>query len=75
MRPDPTIRIIGPRWRLLVEGDARAIELEPWNRKGLDYLLGRLFEGEPVALSALAHYGIRVRHLGDEVEIIVVPPL
>ena len=69
----PSIRLTGRRWRILVEGDERAVPLEAGERKGLDYLAARLLNGEPVAPEALEHYGIRVRYLGDNVEIIEVP--
>ena len=42
-------------------------------RKGLDYLAARLLNGEDVAPEALEYYGITVRYLGDNVEIIEVP--
>ena len=71
--PRPSIRLTGRRWRILVEGDERAVPLEPGERKGLDYLAARLLNGEPVAPEALEHYGITVRYLGDNVEIIEVP--
>ena len=74
MTDRPSIRIVSKNWRVLISGDERAIELPPWSRKGLDYLLCRLFSGEDVSIPALAHYGITVRQLGDDVEIIVVPP-
>ena len=71
----PSIRLTGKRWRIVVEGDERAIPFGPDERKGLDYLAARLLAGEPVAPEALEHYGIRVRYLGDNVEIIEVPPV
>ena len=60
--PRPSIRLTGKRWRILVEGDERAVPLAPGERKGLDYLAARLLNGEPVAPEALEHYGIRVRY-------------
>lgn len=75
MTRNPSIRLVGTRWRLLVEGDERPLKLQPWRRPGLDYLITRLLAGGDVSLSALESYGIKVRHLGDEVEIIEVPPL
>lgn len=42
-------------------------------RKGLDYLAARLLNGGDVAPEALEYYGITVRLLGDNVEIIEVP--
>ena len=71
--PRRNIRLTGKRWRILVEGDERAVPLAPGERKGLDYLAARLLGGEDVAPEALEHYGIRVRYLGDNVEIIEVP--
>ena len=71
--PRRNIRLTGKRWRILVEGDERAVPLAPGERQGLDYLAARLLNGEPVAPEALEHYGIRVRYLGDNVEIIEVP--
>lgn len=67
------MRLIG-KWRILVAGDERALGLFPWERKGLDYLLNRLFEGRDVAEDALEHYGVTVRRLGDGDEVISVPP-
>ena len=61
--------------RILVEGDERAVPRSANERKGLDYLAARLLNGEPVAPEALEHYGITVRYLGDNVEIIEVPPV
>ena len=51
----------------------RAVPLGPDERKGLDHLAARLLNGEPVAPEALEYYGITVRYLGDNVEIIEVP--
>lgn len=69
----PNIHLTGRRWRILVEGDERAVPRGPDERKGLDYLAARLLNGEEVAPEALEHYGITVRYLGDNVEIIEVP--
>jgi hypothetical protein len=71
--PRPNIRLTGRRWRILVEGDERAVRRDADERKGLDYLAARLLNGEAVAPEALEHYGIRVRYLGENVEIIEVP--
>jgi hypothetical protein len=71
--PRPSIRLTGRRWRILVEGDERAVPRGPDERKGLDYLAARLLNGEDVAPEALEYYGITVRDLGDNVEIIEVP--
>ena len=71
--PRPNIRVTGRRWRILVEGDERAVPFGPDERKGLDYLAARLLGGEAVAPEALEYYGITVRYLGDNVEIIEVP--
>ena len=66
---------LGPgRWRILIEGDDKALDIPPWWRKGFDYLVCRLFKGEEVAPSALKHYHITVRPLGDQDEVITVPP-
>ena len=73
--PRRNIRLTGKRWRVLVEGDERAVPLGPDERKGLDYLAARLLNGEDVAPEALEYYGITVRYLGDNVEIIEVPPV
>ena len=54
------------------EGDDRAVPYGPDERKGLDYLAARLLGGEDVAPEALEYYGITVRYLGDNVEIIEV---
>jgi hypothetical protein len=65
---------LGPgRWRILMQGDDRTFGLFPWNRRGLDYLLTRLFSGEEIAPGALDHYGIAVRPLDEEEEVILVP--
>lgn len=71
--PRRTFRLTGKRWRILLEGDERAVARDYDERKGLDYLAARLLNGEPVAPEALEYYGIRVRYLGDNVEIIEVP--
>ena len=49
------------------------LALFPWKRRGLDYLLSRLFSGEEVAPGAIEHYNVTVRALGDKDEIITVP--
>lgn len=67
------MRLIG-KWRIVVEGDSEAIQVAPWWRKGLDYLLLRLFRGEEVCPKALEYYHIKVRPLGEDDEIISVPP-
>jgi hypothetical protein len=65
---------LGPgRWRILMQGDGRTLGLFPWNRRGLDYLLTRLFSGEEVAPGALDHYGIALRPLAEDEDVIVVP--
>lgn len=65
---------LGPgRWRILMQGDGRTFGLFPWNRRGLDYLLTRLFSGEEVAPGALDHYGIALRPLREDEDVIVVP--
>jgi hypothetical protein len=51
----------------------RAVPLGPDERKGLDYLAARLLNGEDVCPTELEYYGITVRYLGDNVEIIEVP--
>lgn len=66
------IRLVG-KWSILMEGDERIFALFPCHRAGLDYLMLRLFQGEEVALTALEHYNIAVRHLGDGDEVITVP--
>jgi hypothetical protein len=71
--PRPNIRVTGRRWRILVEGDERAIAFDWDERKAITYLAGRLLTGEDVAPAALEYYGITVRYLGDGVEIIEVP--
>ena len=73
-QPRHNIRLTGRRWRVLVEGDERAVSYGPDERKTIDYLAGRLLAGEDVAPEALEYYGITVRYLGDNVEIIEVPP-
>src|SRR5690606_14853500 len=55
------------RWRILVEGDERAVPRDSGERKGLDHLAARLLNGEAVAPEALEYYGITVRYLGDGV--------
>ena len=67
------MRLFG-KWRILVEGDERVLSVFPWQRKGFDYLLTRLFEGNDVAADAFEHYGVTVRHLAENDEIMTVPP-
>ena len=71
--PSHRIRLTGNRWRILIEGDNRCLALFPNRRNGFEYHIKRLFEGESVSLRELEYYGVQVRHLGDEVEIIEVP--
>lgn len=40
----------------------------------MGYLLTRLFSGEEIADGALDNYGIKVRELAEDDEIIIVPP-
>lgn len=66
---------LGPgRWRILMQGDERVFGLFAWNRRGLDYLLSRLLSGEAIAPGSLEHYGVTVRPLGDEEDLIIIPP-
>ena len=66
------MRLIG-KWRILIDGDERVTGIFPWQRDGLNYLLNRLFSGENVAVSELERYGMTVRSLDDNDEIISVP--
>jgi hypothetical protein len=66
------MRLTG-KWRIVIEGDADALALAPWWRKGLDYLLRRLFCGEEIEPKALEYYHVKVRPLREDDEIISVP--
>jgi hypothetical protein len=67
------MKLIG-KWRILMQGDCGHFRMMPWNRSGLDYLLGRLIAGEEVADEALDKFGITARPLADAEEVITVPP-
>ena len=59
---------------MALAGSARtSLRLGADERKALDHLAARLLNGEAVAPEALEYYGITVRYLGDNVEIIEVP--
>jgi hypothetical protein len=67
------MKLIG-KWRILIEGNGEALAVAPWWRKGRDYLLDRLFGGEEIDPKALEYYHITVRSLGEDDEIITIPP-
>lgn len=67
------MRLFG-KWRILVEGDGDSLKALPLRTQGRDYLLNRLFAGEPIEEKGLEHYGIRVRELTENEEVITVPP-
>lgn len=63
------------KFRLVVEGDTQKAMTTARDRRTLEYLLGRLVTGQPVAESELASWGLTVLDADPDEEFVRIPRL